>query len=83
VIVPQALPAMLPPAGNLVIELIKASAVVSMITIADLTHAADLIREHTLETGLVYGIVLLLYFLLAQLVMLGIRRLERRVRRGG
>lgn len=82
VILPQALPAMLPPAGNLVIELIKASAVVSMITIADLTHAADLIREHTLQTGVVFGVVLLVYFLLAQLVMFGIRRLERRVRRG-
>lgn len=82
VILPQALPAMLPPAGNLVIELIKASAVVSMITLADLTHAADLVREHTLQTGLVYGVVLLLYFLLAQLAMFGIRRLERRVRRG-
>lgn len=82
VIVPQALPAMLPPAGNLLIELIKASAVVSMITIADLTHAAELIREHTLQTGLVYGIVLVLYFALAQLAMFGVRRLERRFRRG-
>ncbi len=82
VIVPQALPAMLPPAGNLLIELVKASAVVSMITIGDLTYAANRIREHTLETGLVYGIVLLVYFAIAQLIMIGIRRLERRLRRG-
>lgn len=81
VILPQALPAMLPPAGNLLIELIKASAVVSMITIADLTHAADLVREHTLQTALVYGVVLLLYFALAQLAMFGMRRLERTFRR--
>lgn len=80
VIVPQALPAMLPPGGNLLIELVKASAVVSMITIGDLTYAAERIREHTLQTGLIYGIVLLVYFGLAQVIMLGIRRLERRLR---
>lgn len=81
VVVPQAIPAMLPPAGNLLIELVKASSVVSMITIGDLTYAAERIREHTLQTGLVYGIVLLVYFAIAQAIMLGIRRLERRLRR--
>lgn len=82
VIVPQALPSMLPPAGNLLIELVKASAVVSMITIGDLTYAADRIREHTLQTGMAYGIALLLYFAIAQAIMFGIRRLERRLGRG-
>jgi polar amino acid transport system permease protein len=82
VIVPQALPAMLPPAGNLLIELVKASSVVSMITIGDLTYAANRIREHTLQTSLVYGVVLLVYFAIAQVIMVGIRRLERRLRHG-
>jgi polar amino acid transport system permease protein len=82
VIVPQAIPAMLPPAGNLLIELVKASAVVSMITIGDLTYAADRIREHTMQTTLVYGIVLLMYFAIAQAIVFAIRRLERRLRRG-
>ncbi|HJL18321.1 MAG TPA: ectoine/hydroxyectoine ABC transporter permease subunit EhuC [Sandaracinaceae bacterium LLY-WYZ-13_1] len=84
VIVPQAVLAMLPPAGNLVIELLKASALASMITVADLTFAADRIRAHTLETTLAYGGVLLIYFVVAQALVFGVRRLERRLaaRRG-
>ncbi len=82
VIVPQAVLPMLPPAGNLAIELLKASALVSMITIADLTYAAGRIREHTLQTGVVYGVALLLYFALASALAAAVRGLERRLARG-
>lgn len=82
VIVPQAVLAMLPPAGNLIIELLKASALASMITVADLTFAADRIRAHTLETTLAYGGVLLIYFVVAQALVFGVRRLERRFAAG-
>src|SRR5690606_11115066 len=37
IVLPQAFPAMLPPAGNLLIELLKNTALVSLITITDLT----------------------------------------------
>lgn len=37
IILPQAVPAMLPPTGNLLIELLKNTALVSLITITDLT----------------------------------------------
>lgn len=82
VILPQALLAMVPPAGNLLIELLKASALVSMITIADLTYAADRVREHTMQTGFVYGLALLLYFALALAITSGMRALERRLAHG-
>lgn len=77
VILPQAAPQMLPPAGNLCIELLKATALVSMITIPDLTFAANRMREHTMRTGLSYGAALLLYFALATVISTVVRRAER------
>jgi polar amino acid transport system permease protein len=81
VLLPQALPAMLPALSNLLVELLKASAIVSLITLQDLTFAADLIRADTLQTALVYGVVLALYFVLAQALTSALRLLERRVSR--
>lgn len=82
VVFPQAALAMLPPAGNLVIELMKASALVSLITVVDLTAAFRRINEHTLETGASYGLALVIYFALALLVTASVRGLERRLARG-
>jgi polar amino acid transport system permease protein len=81
VLLPQALPAMLPALSNLLVELLKASAIVSLITLQDLTFAADLIRADTLETASVYGAVLALYFVLAQLLTAAMSRIERRAGR--
>ena len=84
IIVPQAIPAMLPPAGNLLIELLKNTALCSMITLADLTFHAQLLRASTLRTVEIFGLVLLLYFAIAQLIAYGVRRLERALAaRGG
>lgn len=82
VILPQAVPAMLPPAGNLLIELLKATALVSMITINDITFAADRIREHSMQTGAAYGVALLLYFALALSITAAMRRLASRYGHG-
>lgn len=80
VIWPQAVPAMLPPAGNLLIELLKNSALVSLIAVTELTFAAQLARTATLQTGEIFIIVLLVYFFLA-LCMTGVMRaVERRWR---
>ena len=77
IVVPQALPRMIPPLGNLAIELLKGTALVSLITIHDLTFRAQLIRSATLETGAVFGIVLLLYLLLSLVLTGGVRAVER------
>jgi polar amino acid transport system permease protein len=81
VILPQALPMMLPPAGNLLIELLKNTALVSLITLAELTFTAQVQRAATLETVPLFALTLLIYFAVAQLVLLGMRRLERHVTR--
>jgi polar amino acid transport system permease protein len=81
IVVPQALPMMLPPAGNLLIELMKNTALVSLITLSELTFTAQVQRAATLETVPLFALTLLIYFLLAQVLLTGMRRLERNVTR--
>jgi polar amino acid transport system permease protein len=78
IIIPQALPAMLPPFGNLLIELLKSTALVSMIALSDLTFQAQILRASTLRTTEIFLSVLILYFVLAQAIAFTIHRLERR-----
>jgi polar amino acid transport system permease protein len=65
VVVPQALVIMLPSFGNLLIELIKATSLVSLITLTELTFSG---RQMVVSTGMafeVWGLVLLIYFAMA------------------
>ncbi|CAB5512211.1 L-cystine transport system permease protein YecS [Achromobacter anxifer] len=80
IVVPQAVPAMLPPAGNLLIELLKNTALVSLITITDLTFRGQLLRSETLRTTEIFTLMLLMYFAVALLITGGMRLLERKVR---
>ena len=82
IVMPQAFPAMLPPAGNLAIELLKNSALVSLITITELTFAAQLLRAESLRSAEIFGLVLVLYFGVALCITAGVRLLERRAGRG-
>lgn len=79
--IPQALPMMLPPAGSLLVELMKNTALVSLITLSELTFAAQVQRAATLDTVPLFALTLLIYFVLAQLLLTGMRRLERAVTR--
>ncbi|GAA1570641.1 ectoine/hydroxyectoine ABC transporter permease subunit EhuC [Actinomadura kijaniata] len=81
VILPQAVALMLPPFGNLLIELMKATAVVSLVTIADLTFRAQQIQANTGETAATYALVLVVYFVIAQVLQRLVRLLERRTER--
>jgi len=82
VILPQALLRALPPAGNLLIELLKSTALVSTIAVTDLTRAALFLRDHTLRTLEIFAIVLVLYFAVASALTAGVRALERRLAHG-
>jgi polar amino acid transport system permease protein len=79
VILPQALVAMLPPFGNLMIELLKGTALVSLITLSDLTFQAQVLRSSTGKTVEVFSLTLLLYFLMASIITIVVRLIERRV----
>lgn len=78
VVLPQAVRIMLPSFGNLFIELLKISALVSLITLQDLTFQAASINAVTLRTIEIFTTVLVLYFLLSIMITGFMRWLERR-----
>lgn len=82
VILPQALPLMLPTFGNNAIELLKATAVVSLISLTDMTFQAQVVRAQTGSTLIPFAMILGLYFLMSLAISGGMRWLERRVTRG-
>jgi len=82
IVLPQALPLMLPTFGNNDIELLKGTAVVSLISLSDMTFQAQVVRAQTGSTLIPFATILLLYFVMAWLISLGMRWLERRVSRG-
>ncbi|ABL68396.1 MULTISPECIES: ectoine/hydroxyectoine ABC transporter permease subunit EhuC [Paracoccus] len=82
IILPQALPLMLPTFGNNAIELLKATSVVSLISLSDMTFQAQVVRSQTGSTLMPFVTILLLYFAMSSALSFGMRRLERRVTRG-
>ncbi|MCC8932019.1 MULTISPECIES: ectoine/hydroxyectoine ABC transporter permease subunit EhuC [Rhizobiaceae] len=79
---PQAIVEMMPAFGNLAIETLKLSSLVSLISIADLTFAAQSIRNLTLDSTSIYSITLVCYFAMSLILMIAIKGIERFVRRG-
>jgi putative glutamine transport system permease protein len=79
VVLPQAVRTVLPPLGNLGIALIKNSALVGSIALADLLHVADLIQSRTFRTFEVFTAVILFYLSLTLPLAWLVSRLERRL----
>ena len=78
VLIPQSIPAMLPPFGNVLVDLLKNTSLVSLVTVADLTFRAQMVRNTTGKTAAVFLTILVLYFVLALLLSLLMKWLERR-----
>lgn len=79
IILPQAFLIMIPSFGNYLIELLKATAIVSLITLKDLMFQGTMLQNTTLRTTETFGMVLLLYFCLAYPLTLGVRWVERKI----
>jgi polar amino acid transport system permease protein len=79
---PQAIIEMMPAFGNLAVQNLKDTALVSLISIADLTFQAQSLRNITLDSATVYTLTLLGYFIIALCLMFTIRLLEMKLRRG-
>ncbi|MCY1458932.1 ectoine/hydroxyectoine ABC transporter, permease protein EhuC [compost metagenome] len=79
---PQALLAAIPPGTNLLIELLKNTSLVSLITLSDLSFRARQLDQATFQTLEIFGLALVMYFVLAQAINLGMRSVERRLARG-
>ena len=83
IVLPQAIGTMLPPYGNLVIEVLKASSLVSLIALNDLMRQAQNLRVNgTASSPQIFLGVFLLYGAVAGAITLVIRAGERRLSRG-
>ena len=70
VILPQALPLMIPPAGNLTVQLIKSTPLMFLVGTVDLFTVGDMIRQgQPGSVALVYLGVLVVFFLLSMIVV--------------
>ncbi|HJA60497.1 MULTISPECIES: ectoine/hydroxyectoine ABC transporter permease subunit EhuC [unclassified Brevibacterium] len=78
VIFPQAWALMIPSLATLLIQLLKGSAVVSFITLQDLTEKIDQLRQSTNDTYFSFTIGLIIYFVIAWLLQEFMNFLERR-----
>ncbi|MER8691124.1 ectoine/hydroxyectoine ABC transporter permease subunit EhuC [Mesorhizobium sp. M1136] len=82
VILPQAVVFMLPSFGNLAIELMKGTAVASLITVSELTFQAQVVRGQTGDTAMPFLLIMVTYLLIASVLVSFVRWLERRFGRG-
>lgn len=87
VILPQAMRIILPPMGNLTIEILKGTALVSLVGVTDLMQSTRNIRQQQLASAtpgdltVLFVNTLLIYFVLAQVVATVFRYYERRLNR--
>ena len=83
VILPQAWPEMIPSLCAFAIMLLKASALVSLVNIIDITAWAGVLGSRPGQDRLLhYAVILVAYFIMAWLIWTGMRALERRAKRG-
>jgi polar amino acid transport system permease protein len=80
IILPQAAGRMVPPFGNLMIELLKSTSLVYFITLTDLTFEALVLRNNYYAyTPYIFGLLLVMYFLLSACITFVARMLERKL----
>jgi polar amino acid transport system permease protein len=83
IVLPQAVVTMLPPYGNLVIEVLKSSSLVSLIALSDLMNRAQSLRiTGSASTPEIFLGVFILYGGMAGILTLAVRAAERKVGRG-
>ena len=69
IIIPQIYPIILPPAANLAVELLKGTALVSLITLVDLMFVAKQINMMTWLSAQSFGLALLIYYIMARFIL--------------
>lgn len=82
IILPQAFIIMLPPWGNLMVEILKGTALVALISVADLMFEARQINSATYLSAQAFGTALILYYVFARFAVTPLMRwLERSMAR--
>ncbi|GAA3069075.1 ectoine/hydroxyectoine ABC transporter permease subunit EhuC [Streptomyces glomeratus] len=80
ILLPQAVPETIPSFCNLLVELLKGTALVSVMGMGDLAFSGNLVRLALQESAQIYAYVLIIYFLIAFLLTRLMRSLERRLK---
>ena len=81
IVIPQSIKNILPTLGNEFIVLIKETSVVSFIAVTDITKAFRAIGDANYEYIIPYIMLALVYLVLVLLITLGIKLMERRLKR--
>jgi polar amino acid transport system permease protein len=81
VLIPQALTRAILPFGNLMVDLLKGTALLSAITVTELTFAGRQAVSSIGHPFLIFGAVLMLYLIMAAPIAWGARAFDRRARR--
>jgi polar amino acid transport system permease protein len=82
IIIPQAMRAIVPPTGNQLISMIKATSLVSVIAMADLLYSVQTIYNRTFEVIPMLLVAVLWYLLITSVLNIGQGFIERRYARG-
>jgi polar amino acid transport system permease protein len=82
IVLPQAMRVIIPPAGSQFINVLKGTALVSVIAMADLLHAVQVIYNRTYEIVPMLLVACFWYLVVVTALTAGQRRLERRFSRG-
>ena len=82
VILPQAVVIAMPPMGNMAVEILKGSSLVSLIALHDLTYQAMIMRPHLGSNVAPLLSLLVIYYVLSKLIDFGFRTAEARLARG-
>lgn len=70
IIIPQTYVIILPPAANLTVELLKATALVALITVVDLMFVAKQVNATTWLSAQAFGTALILYYAMARFALI-------------
>lgn len=81
IVIPQSIKNILPTLGNEFIVLVKETSVVSFIAVVDLTKAFRAIGDATYEYIIPYLMLALIYLILVILISIGVKAIERRLKR--
>jgi polar amino acid transport system permease protein len=82
IIIPQAMRSILPPTGNQVISLLKATSMVSVIAAYDLLYAVESIFSRTFETIPLLLVATIWYLIIVSILMVIQNRIETRYAKG-
>jgi polar amino acid transport system permease protein/polar amino acid transport system substrate-binding protein len=81
IILPQAIKNVIPPLGNEFITLIKETAIVGYVSLADLTRVANQVASRTYDAFMPLIGAAVVYFLIIKLLTILLGKLERRMRK--